>query len=37
MSAVKRRLMPYNPCDDTRLLAMHYEPAFLDAKEFEIL
>lgn len=35
--AVRRRLMPFNPCDDTRLPPRRYEATFLEPKEFDIL
>lgn len=35
--AVRRRLMPFNPCDDTSLPPRNYEPTFLEPSEFDIL
>lgn len=35
--AVRRRLMPWNPCEDTRLPRGHFEPVFLEPEEFDIL
>lgn len=36
-TAVKRRLLPFNPCEDTRLPPRHYEPCFLEPEEFDVL
>ncbi|WP_305781252.1 tyrosine-type recombinase/integrase [Nocardia nova] len=35
--AVRRRLMPFNPCDDSKLPPRHYEPCFLEPEEFDLL
>ncbi|MGW4718908.1 tyrosine-type recombinase/integrase [Nocardia sp. NPDC004260] len=35
--AVKRRLLPFNPCDDTNLPPRMYEPTFLEPEEFDVL
>ncbi|MET9289403.1 hypothetical protein [Nocardia beijingensis] len=35
--AVKRRLLPFNPCDDTNLPSRLYEPTFLEPEEFDVL
>ncbi|NEW33786.1 tyrosine-type recombinase/integrase [Nocardia cyriacigeorgica] len=35
--AVRRRLIPFNPCDDTRLPKRHFEPCFLEPEEFDLL
>lgn len=35
--AVRRRLMPFNPCEDSKLPPRHYEPCFLEPDEFDIL
>lgn len=35
--AVKRRLLPFNPCEDTNLPPRHYEPTFLEPDEFTVL
>ncbi|PSR63950.1 site-specific integrase [Nocardia nova] len=36
-AAVKRRLIPFNPCEDTKLPPRHYEPCFLEPEEFDLL
>lgn len=36
-AAVKRKLMPFNPCDDTRLPKRRRETMFLEPDEFEIV
>lgn len=38
-AAVKRRpaLLPFNPCEETKLPKWHYEAAFLEAEEFALL
>lgn len=35
--AVRRRLMSFNPCEDSVLPPRHYEPTFLETDEFDIL
>lgn len=35
--AVRRRLLPFNPCDDSKLPPRHYEPVFLEPEEVDIL
>lgn len=35
--AVKRRLMPFNPCDDSKLPPAIFEPCFLEPEEFDLL
>ncbi|MEU7769636.1 hypothetical protein AB0B25_31915 [Nocardia sp. NPDC049190] len=35
--AVRRRLMPWDPCEDSTLPPRHYEPTFLEPEEFDYL
>ncbi|WP_280441046.1 tyrosine-type recombinase/integrase [Nocardia brasiliensis] len=35
--AVRRRLMPWNPCEDSSLPPRTYEPTFLEPEEFDVL
>lgn len=36
-AAAKRKLIPHNPCEDTRLPRRQFEPTFLEPEEFDLL